>query len=56
MKRSMRLATKIYLLSGVALAEGVFAALYLIMDLKDTGAGYGSLLRNQVRPKQIPPG
>ncbi len=40
---------KLYLLSGVALAVGVLASLYLIVALKDADAAYGSLLRNQVR-------
>ncbi|HEX8984914.1 MAG TPA: hypothetical protein VF767_05780, partial [Bryobacteraceae bacterium] len=49
MKRSVKLATTIYLLSGFALAAGALAGLYLMIELKDTGTAYGSLLRNQVR-------
>lgn len=48
-KTSFKLATKLYLLVGGALAIGAMAALYLTSALNETRSEYASLLRNEVR-------
>lgn len=45
---TLKLGTKIYLLSGAVLAAGAIAALCLIFSLRNAEAAYGSLLHNQV--------
>src|SRR5574340_224653 len=49
MNSSTRLATKIYMLSGAALAVGACAAFYLIMVLKSSTTTYCSVLRTHMQ-------